>query len=86
MAVSYTHLDVYKRQIVDISILVSNQNENKYYQAISEFLSLLEKHQNVKDVYIERTYSKVDRFWKPKKEELEELSLIHILCRKNMKK
>lgn len=58
--------------IVDISILLSEQNGNRHYKAISEFLSLLEKYQNEKDVYVEEPYSKVDRFWKPKNEEVEE--------------
>ncbi len=72
--------------IVDISILVSNQNESKHYQAISEFLSLLEKYQNVEDVYIERPYSKVDRFWRPNKEELEEYfrKLEEYVCKTEM--
>lgn len=57
--------------IVDISILVSNQKENKHYQAISKFLSLLEQCQNEKELYIQPPYSKVNRFWKPKENEVE---------------
>lgn len=58
--------------IVDLSILVSSQEENRHYQAISKFLNLLEKNQNEKDIYLERPYLKADRFWKPEKEEKEE--------------
>lgn len=58
--------------IVDISILVSEQNVDRHYKAISEFLSLLEKYQNEKDVYVDGPYSKVDGFWEPKKEEVGE--------------
>ena len=57
--------------IVDISGLASQQEENKHYQAISEFVDLLEKEQNEKDIYMERPYQKVDRFWQPKEAERE---------------
>ena len=72
--------------VVDISILVSNHSENRHYQAISEFLSLLEKHQDVKDIYAERPYPTVDRFWKPNKEELEEYfgKLEEYMCKVEM--
>lgn len=58
--------------IVDISGLASKQGENRHYQAISEFINLLEKSQNEKDLYSERPYPKIDRFWKPREEEKEE--------------
>ena len=52
--------------IVDISGLVSQQEENRHYQAISEFIGLLEKRQSEKDIYLERPYRNVDIFWQPK--------------------
>lgn len=52
--------------IVDISGLVSRQEENRHYQAISEFVGLLEKNQSEKDIYLERPYQNVDIFWQPK--------------------
>ena len=55
--------------IVDLSTLVFEQEENRHYQAISQFLNLLEENQNEKDIYGERPYSEVDRFWKPEKKE-----------------
>lgn len=58
--------------IVDISVLASKQEENRHYQAISEFVRLLEKNQSKKDIYLERPYQKVDIFWQPKDEEKEE--------------
>lgn len=58
--------------IVDLSALVSEQEENRHYQAISEFLNLLEENQNERDIYGERPYSQMNRLWKPKKEEKEE--------------
>ncbi len=58
--------------IVDISGLVSRQEENRHYQAISEFVSLLEKKQSEKDIYLERPYQNVDIFWQPKEAEKEE--------------
>lgn len=57
--------------LVDISVFVSNNTENRHYHAISEFLRMLEKHQNENDIYLERPYSKVDIFWKPKSEEIQ---------------
>lgn len=53
--------------IVDLSALVSEQEENRHYQAISEFLNLLEENQNERDIYGERPYSQMNRLWKPKK-------------------
>ena len=58
--------------IVDISGLVSRQEENRHYQAISEFVGLLEKNQSEKDIYLERPYQNVDIFWQPKEAEKEE--------------
>lgn len=58
--------------IVDISGLVSRQEENRHYQAISEFVGLLEKNQSEKDIYLERPYQNVDIFWQPKETEKEE--------------
>lgn len=58
--------------IVDISGLVSKQEENRHYQAISEFVGLLEQNQSEKDIYSERPYRKVDMFWQPKDTEKEE--------------
>lgn len=58
--------------IVDISVLVSQQEENRYYQAISEFVRLLEKNQSEEDIYVERPYRNVDIFWQPKEVEREE--------------
>lgn len=58
--------------IVDISGLVSQQEENRHYQAISKFIDLLEKNQEEKDIYLERPYPKVDIFWQPKETEKEE--------------
>lgn len=58
--------------IVDISGLVSQQEENRHYQAISEFVSLLEKNQNEKDIYLERPYQNVNIFWQPNETEKEE--------------
>ena len=58
--------------IVDISGLVSKQEENRHYQAISEFVGLLEQSQSEKDIYSERPYRKVDMFWQPKDTEKEE--------------
>ncbi len=58
--------------IVDISGLVSQQEENRHYQAISEFIGLLEKRQSEKDIYLERPYRNVDIFWQPKEAEKEE--------------
>ena len=55
--------------IVDISGLVSKQEENRHYQAISEFVGLLEKNQSEKDIYLERPYQNVDIFWQPKEVE-----------------
>lgn len=57
--------------LVDISVFVSNNTENRHYYAISEFLRMLEKHQNENDIYLERPYSTVDIFWKPKSEEIQ---------------
>lgn len=57
--------------IVDISALISQQEENRHYQAISEFVGLLEKNQSEKDIYLERPYRDVDMFWKPKEAEKE---------------
>ena len=58
--------------IVDISGLVSRQEENRHYQAISESVGLLEKNQSEKDIYLERPYQNVDIFWQPKEAEKEE--------------
>lgn len=58
--------------IVDISGLASHQKENRHYQAISEFVGLLEKNQSEKDIYSERPYQEVDIFWQPKEAEKEE--------------
>ncbi|EET58961.1 hypothetical protein BRYFOR_09067 [Marvinbryantia formatexigens DSM 14469] len=58
--------------IVDISELVSQQEENRHYQAISEFVGLLEQNQSEKDIYLERPYRNVDMFWQPKDMEKEE--------------
>lgn len=58
--------------IVDISGLVSKQEENRHYQAISEFVGLLEQNQSEKDIYSERPYRKADMFWQPKDTEKEE--------------
>ena len=58
--------------IVDISGLASQQEENRHYQAISEFVGLLEKNQSEKDIYLEGPYQNVDMFWQPKEAEKEE--------------
>lgn len=58
--------------IVDISGLVFRQEENRHYQAISEFVGLLEKNQSEKDIYSERPYQNVAIFWQPKEAEKEE--------------
>ena len=58
--------------IVDISGLVSKQEENRHYQAISEFVGLLEQNQSEKDIYSERPYQKEDIFWQPTDTEKEE--------------
>lgn len=58
--------------IVDISGLVSRQEENRHYQAISEFVGLLEKKQSEKDIYLDRPYKNADMFWQPKESKKEE--------------
>lgn len=56
--------------IVDLSVFVSEQDKNKYYNAFTEFFKILKKYDTTDsgNIYQERPYSSVDSFWKPKEE------------------
>lgn len=51
--------------IVDISCLAEGGNADRHGTAVSEFLDLLEKYQEEKDIFQERPYPEADIFWKP---------------------
>lgn len=55
--------------VIDISVLVNQGKENKYYEAISNFLDLLKKFQKEEDIFEKRPYPQKSLSWKPEKEE-----------------
>lgn len=55
--------------VIDISVLVDQGKENKYYEAISNFLDLLKRFQEEEDIFERRPYPKTSLSWKPEKKE-----------------
>lgn len=64
-----------KITIIDISVLVKDDEEDKHKAAFSEFLNLLDRFQKDEDMYEKRPYPKQNILWKPGNE-LEYIEII----------
>mgnify|MGYP004511794751 FL=1 len=54
--------------IVDLSVFVSREEENRHYQAISKLLDFLEREPKDKKLYKEKPFRQADSWWNPEDE------------------